>query len=422
MFFKKTRILFIFIFLSPFIFTFLIISLTFYSIKNDYFYESDNSNNLAINKEKYLTYLPHSGFSNQRIELENAIFLAWFLNRTLIIPPILFFEGAATFWQSYDKLYNFLAQNILPNRNQLKFCSKNEKNNTKCVHGSGLGFRGVRNKSSIITYTMYNWDELLDFTSLKHHIKYINRQDFNYENLLKSLHIYDSSEAYNLTKDENRYQQRYYDNATSTIKLNNFKERVNLIDLKQRSEKLLHFASVFSSFRIVRQLPESKKFWNKFIKKILPNNPILINITEKIVAEIGGTNNFIGVHARLEGNSFLKNHNNTVQSFIKRIKEDFEGDVCLKTNIFLATDIKRDNIVLQPFFQTFSSCIYMLDNFNGFLEPLKFFKNPRDGVIMYELFVPLVDLLVVSKGNKFYGTKGSTFSSYAKQLHNTWIR
>src|SRR5258708_16595107 len=35
----------------------------------------------------YLTYLPHSGFHNQRISLENAFVLAALLNRTLIVPP-----------------------------------------------------------------------------------------------------------------------------------------------------------------------------------------------------------------------------------------------------------------------------------------------------------------------------------------------
>ncbi|KAL0579940.1 hypothetical protein ABG067_008594, partial [Albugo candida] len=31
-------------------------------------------------EEKYITYLPHSGFHNQRIELENALLLASYLN------------------------------------------------------------------------------------------------------------------------------------------------------------------------------------------------------------------------------------------------------------------------------------------------------------------------------------------------------
>src|ERR1043166_460385 len=39
--------------------------------------------------EKFITYLAHSGLHNQRIALENAAFLAWKLNRTLILPPLM---------------------------------------------------------------------------------------------------------------------------------------------------------------------------------------------------------------------------------------------------------------------------------------------------------------------------------------------
>lgn len=42
----------------------------------------------AAPTDLYLTYLPHSGFHNQRISLENAFVLAVLLNRTLIIPPV----------------------------------------------------------------------------------------------------------------------------------------------------------------------------------------------------------------------------------------------------------------------------------------------------------------------------------------------
>ncbi|CAG8570001.1 17604_t:CDS:1, partial [Gigaspora margarita] len=106
---------------------------------------------------------------------------------------------------------------------------------------------------------------------------------------------------------------------------------------------------------------------------------------------------------------------------IKRIQEDFEDGVCLTTNIFLAIDVKRDHISLQPFFQKFS-CIYVLDDFKDLLEPLKFLKNSRDSMFLYEYLIPLVDLLVVSKGCKFYGSNSSTFSAYARRLNEAWIR
>ncbi|KAL8284078.1 hypothetical protein RQP46_005191 [Phenoliferia psychrophenolica] len=37
---------------------------------------------------RYLSYLPHSGFHNQRIALTNAFVLSTLLNRTLLVPPI----------------------------------------------------------------------------------------------------------------------------------------------------------------------------------------------------------------------------------------------------------------------------------------------------------------------------------------------
>ena len=39
--------------------------------------------NLDNNDEKYLGFLPHSGFHNQRIALENALLLGFLLNRTV---------------------------------------------------------------------------------------------------------------------------------------------------------------------------------------------------------------------------------------------------------------------------------------------------------------------------------------------------
>ncbi|CAG8784411.1 1499_t:CDS:1, partial [Racocetra fulgida] len=144
---------------------------------------------------------------------------------------------------------------------------------------------------------MYNWEELMDFTFLKQHIKYIHRQDFNLKYLLESLQIYDDSEVYNVTSDLAQYQHRYYDDPKSTTTLTKFKERVNLIDLSKRSEKLLHFGSVFSSTRIVKQLPKSLNFWKRLKTKMLPNNPTIVNIANRIIDELGGSNRYVGVHA-----------------------------------------------------------------------------------------------------------------------------
>ncbi|KAG0224071.1 hypothetical protein BGW42_005336 [Actinomortierella wolfii] len=55
---------------------------------------------------KYLTFLPHSGFHNQRSELENALVLARLLNRTLIMPKV--YLGPPMPWLTFQLLHERL--------------------------------------------------------------------------------------------------------------------------------------------------------------------------------------------------------------------------------------------------------------------------------------------------------------------------
>ncbi|CAG8750206.1 8159_t:CDS:2, partial [Dentiscutata erythropus] len=337
-----------------YIFLFIILFATFYLIGHK---PSSSSNNLMVHKEKYLTYLPHDGFNNQRIDLENAIFLAWFLNRTLIIPPLLFFKGVTPIIsQPYNELYNILNRFMHPNddfkKNEFKFCFSEYKTDCNFV----LCLREDQSNCRTVSYTMYNWEELMDFTFLKQHIKYIHRQDFNYEHLLELLQIYDDKDVYNVTNDQSQYQQRYYDDPTSTKALVYF-----------------HRLELFKNYLKA----------NNLMNELVPNNPTIINIVNRIIDIIGGTNNFIGVHARLGDGYFARSQNKTINGIIEKIQTDFEhidiknDSTCLPTIIFLATDVKHNHKSLQPFFQTFP-CVYMLDDFNDLLEPLKFLKNPKD--------------------------------------------
>ena len=55
---------------------------------NDEANPEDHSQGAIIPRKGYLMYLPHSGFTNQLSEFENAAVIAALLNRTLIVPPI----------------------------------------------------------------------------------------------------------------------------------------------------------------------------------------------------------------------------------------------------------------------------------------------------------------------------------------------
>ncbi|CAG8534163.1 9622_t:CDS:10 [Diversispora eburnea] len=380
--------------------------------------------NIAISpEEKFMAYLPHSGFNNQRIALENAIFLSWYLKRTLIVPPIIYFKNISPFGkQRFHPHYSRLAQLPL-DKNEFIDCQE-RKNKTHvyqyCVDA---------------LYTFYNWEYLFSFKFIKENIRIIHRTDFLHQNLLNYLKITSNNQTLNMTNDQFKFTQRYYDNVESVEPLNEFKERVNLQDLLSKSEKLIHFASVYSINRLVIELPKNKIFWNDLIHDMIPNNPIILKIVDNIVKRIGGINTYFGVHIRI-GKGFETRTDTSIKNITRDIKLDFSETVAsmdMKTTtlnphfnktcypeftskypkypiiIYLATFVSRYHKSLKPFMKEFP-CVYVLKDFKQELEPMKIITNPKDGLNMYEYFTSLVDILVASKGIKFYGTYLSTAS------------
>src|SRR4051794_6074713 len=101
-------------------------------------------------EERYMTYLPHSGFHNQRNSFENAIFLSWVLNRTLIIPPILFAKKSYIPHRPFDMLYKMLNGNLT---NSMNACKTNDVENEACK------------------FTQLDWEELVDFKFIKKNVR-----------------------------------------------------------------------------------------------------------------------------------------------------------------------------------------------------------------------------------------------------------
>src|SRR6266498_1987801 len=158
---------------------------------HDNIYQKSDSNQ-SDPEEKFLTYLPHSGFHNQRISFENSIFLAYFLNRTLILPPILFFNGLRHIYDAdSDTLYSRLIH-LNSNSNNFTFCKDHVCKN--------------------VQYTLYHWEELMDMRWIKNHIKITYRREFNLTFLLDSLNITHENQ-YIFLKDSVDYHYRFYDNS-----------------------------------------------------------------------------------------------------------------------------------------------------------------------------------------------------------------
>src|SRR5690554_1218960 len=70
--------------------------------------------------ERFLAYLPHSGFHNQLVTLENALLLAAYLNRTLLLPPLhLSHKRQALVWKEPPVLLQQWADR---NRTGVEYC------------------------------------------------------------------------------------------------------------------------------------------------------------------------------------------------------------------------------------------------------------------------------------------------------------
>ncbi|CAG8533740.1 13739_t:CDS:1 [Ambispora leptoticha] len=387
------------------------------------------------NEEKFITYLPHSGFHNQRISLENAIFLAWYTNRTLIVPPVIL--GRQIPWspnqsfairlarlnatKNFDDCHSFLAS----------------KQYTQCIR-------------EYQSYTLFPWDELMDLSSIRNHVSIINRQDFNSQGLYKLINITDPEKEIYYPEEKSRYDIQLYDQEDALNqgpKTPKFERQLPICNLLNREEKLIHFYSLFSSNRIKTSLNENQIFKEMIQRKLVFGHPILINVTKEITRKLGGSEKYIGLHLRVSDGGFEIYKMETAQYMIQAIKNEegvnqepvnenndsnddddsaIDKSRCANNtqyfnkNIFLATDGQPNDPAIQRIFTTFP-CIFTINDFSTELQLLTKAKNNRDDSSLYKYFLPMVDLIVSACGSKFFGTYSSTFSSYALKLHQEWV-
>ncbi|KAG0038893.1 hypothetical protein BGZ82_010478 [Podila clonocystis] len=382
--------------------------------------------------ERYLAYLPHSGFHNQRITLENALLLAKYLNRTLLVPPV--FLGPATEWRIFDILHRRI---LLQTKRGLDHCGKVPKGDplpAECLN--------------YYSWTTVEWDFFYDMDKIA------------------------KEQPFNVTPLNKRYMRK-----------------LSVQELEAIPERVLHMGSLFATGRVLAELPESKIYQQFLRRTMILSTPILTKTSDAIVGKLGGLGSFVGLHLRVGDGMFVEpapeNIENMFQSLVNITgiepipnykiqpssspdtdtdanidsedevdgpesgseesevqEEEGEGqqqqeettrldfDQCRArkeiggkfTIIYIATDgvYPRRNILFRKLFDHFP-CIFTLDDFSDHLAELKQMKN-TDGVGLAKDLIPMVDAVVSAKGRHFMGTPKSTFSTYVqKQLHPAFI-
>jgi len=461
-------------------------------------HDSKNENMMS---EGYLLYNPHSGYHNQRISLQNAFLLAYWTNRTLVLPPILL--GNAIPWHPFNLMIPLLGKAMKSFLNIQPY------------------LKSIHEEESFINDTLYYkverifvpWSFLVNFNTLKPHIKFISDHEFE-----KRFHIdrYSFESWDNLTqitsiefvKDNTRYAYGFYYFPTDP-KNSNFTENMKRFDTtldasqwiwnSPSSPRILHFGSLFGSNRLYVSSEKDKLLFNKIQSAFIIKNSNLESIATSITKKLGGFDQFLGIHARTKDGMFAKksdeiianismdihnwvNYNDHDQedlvtnSNLKEPKKkpfislgnitdsSFRIKTCLENNIkkgkkrksskshnypiiFMATD--RPNAsqlpLYQPLYERFL-CVFTLDDFPNEVSLLykgksissqsekENHENNKDkdddddddsDPLYYNVFnrrcghfmLQFLDVLIASRGRKFFGTNRSTFSTFGDFLH-----
>ena len=145
----------------------------------------------------YISYLPHSGFNNQRQQLENALIVAYIMNRTLIVPPLYLGHANILSWKPFWNLTRQL--DIVETLNYNRLFSDADP-----AEMSPLLLE-LLNPESPVALIPFSSIFDLDAVSAKFGIRMINVRDFLVRNILEFAH------DVLMVRDDERYAYKLVD-------------------------------------------------------------------------------------------------------------------------------------------------------------------------------------------------------------------
>jgi hypothetical protein len=417
------------------------------------------SESAARLNEKYLSYLPHSGFHNQRIAFENALVLAYLLRRTLLVPPIRLGNKPIHYVE-----YNSLSQHHeLSSREGLTHCARLP--------------RYLSRPPECLDYFEFSyvpWTWLVDLAAIADHQTLFHRFNMSRAWISDNFDIL-PSDIYTL-RDDSPYQFRFLDTATDSSPLDHrYLEDVYIDKLRTVDQRLLQIGTLFGTSRLRLKKRDNIAYRAVVRRMMIFTNKDLTDVADSIARSLEGT--FLGVHLRSGDGPFKSNIDNTIQSVLRKVLYDILGlshmETCeleesfgeedlglcnlkkmtatnlksfitappsfsfapssrlkcrwrrhledryrlLNIPLYIATDLENPDIhpLLSTFRKTFP-CIFFLKDFGVETQPLEQMRSPLDGVDLHQFALPFVDALVLGRALKVVGTEGSTFSQFAEDV------
>ncbi|KAF5385857.1 hypothetical protein D9615_002351 [Tricholomella constricta] len=404
--------------------------------------------------EKFLAYLPHSGFHNQRIAFENALVLARLLNRTLLTPPIQLGNKPLRYVH-FNALYHDL---MLSNKFGLQHCSH-------IASPIPLPLECTE----YFSYTQIPWDWLVDLNRVRSQQPLRQRWNLTEAWTYENLNISRTDVLY--IKDSSPYHYRFLDTRTDiSPSSHKYLESIYVPDLMLSTKRLIHVGTLFGSSRLRLKDPVSVAIRGAIRENMSFSNPSLLKAAKLVANSLGP--NYLGAHLRLGDGEFKRNgavnareiwwhlvhhilqyteeetlflenalvgrtldvplsraairHNDRLRNTeIWRYLPpmlDCRGKLHsghhllrLNTPLFISTDVEENNPLLARFRRSFP-CIFYLSDFPTATTHLDGLYNPLDGVKMKQFMLPFLDALVVAQAWKAVGTENSTFSHFVQDV------
>lgn len=405
--------------------------------------------------EKYLSYLPHSGFHNQRIAFENALTLASLLNRTLIVPPIRLGNEPIRYY-NFNALSNALA---LSGKEGLEHCARIPEH--------------VALPAECFEYHQYTFLPWTWLVNLSPQYKLIHRLDMSSRWIRDHLKLKDT-QIYSL-KDTKPYQFRFLDVAEDSARPNpKYDTIIRIEELAQKEHRLIQLGTLFGTSRLRLVQREHYNIRGSIRRSMVFSPHPLRDVTSQIVTSLPSL--YLAAHIRIGDGWFMSIAEENARlvwwrllygvlhfsidetlalesliqvppdrnlhiprgvSSLKPIAESLPSPLdpsisrlscrsprhtaphlsILNTPLYVATDAKdpANDPMLSLFMKTFP-CIFFLGDFSNSLEALNPLRNGYDDIALKPFLVPFVDAMVASHGWKVVGTEGSTYSRFMEDV------
>lgn len=98
--------------------------------------------------------------------------------------------------------------------------------------------------------------------------------------------------------DETRYDWRIYDVPSKHKFLGRYADSLDVAQLQNRTEKLIHFTSLFGTGKFPIKKPENIQFFKSLQNSITYRHPAVLKISDIVIEALGGPGNFLGAHLR----------------------------------------------------------------------------------------------------------------------------